>query len=540
MRVIRVLVVGLLSVGLLIPTPSQRGVAKSLGGGHCGDAGPIALSASWCGCTWGAVVADGVSVSNADIKLSIGGQTITRTTALASSDPFPIYDLHADVISATYGSLATVTASYQGNTLTRTVRLVPNINGEQLLNFVFPQDHHWEKQADIGVARGLVLSGTTLWIGTPAGPVLLNTATNVSSTLNTGLSSASVQAIAVAPNGHVFVGTASGLSQFDGTAWTAQNLGLAVSNVRALAIAPNGDVWAGVYGASGGGLSRFDGTSWQVQSGYNTSLSNLVTALQFDSAGNLWVGTDDAGVSRWNGSAWQTFGTADGLASKTVTSLAAEPGAMWIGTLGYLTAGGTFGGVSRYVLATGKWTTYNQASGLASNNVTSIVIDNRSRKWFGTGASGISRFDNQNWNTFTDARGLGANAIRALAAGPDGTVWAGSSARVDRWAPGTGSTPPTVSQPQVRWSPTHELAFSVTAVAATATDTDSGIRSLEWRSDISGDLGTEITFTLRAAVLQGGTHTISVRAIDNNGVWSAPVSTSLTINRVLLPITLRS
>ena len=331
-------------------------------GQRCRDTTPLSLSESWCGCTWGAVYVDGTPVAGAQITLTVGSRALTYTTALVSSDPFPIYDVTAYTISATYGNLATIQASYSGATLSRTVRLVPNIDGEQLVNLVFPQTRFSRSFRPPPIARGLAISGTTLWTGSPTGPVQWNTTTGVSITHSTGQVSATVQAVAIAPTGQVFVGTPSGLSVFDGATWTAQSLGLADVNVRAIAIAPNGDVWVGVYGETGGGLSRFNGTNWQAQPDFNSGFPNLVTTLAFDSTGGLWVGTDDSGVSRWDGSTWTTYRTQQGLASNTVTSLAAEPGAMWIGTLAYSTGSGTFGGASKFSLSNNTWTTYTQVT----------------------------------------------------------------------------------------------------------------------------------------------------------------------------------
>ena len=435
-------------LGLLLQAnPTQPTWAKPLhpNGQRCKDLGPLTDVTAWCGCTWGAVFVDGAPVAGAQVTLAASNRVITKTTVITNTESFATYDLHADAIGAKYGDVATATASYRGTTITRTLRLIPNIDGEQLLNFVMPQEPRWEKWADVGLSRGLVMSGTTLWAGTPSGPVMWDTTTGVSVTHHTGQISESVQALAIAPNGAVYVGTASGLSQFDGAVWTTQNTDLTPANVRAIAVAPNGDVWAGTYDEAHGGLSRFDGTHWQVQPDFNGGLPNLITALSFDVMGHLWVGTDGAGVSRWDGTAWQTFRTSDGLASNTVTAIATEPTAVWIGTLSYITPGGTFGGVSRYDIASQTWTTYTQANWLASDDVTSLTIDVSGRKWFGTSNSGISRFDNLNWRAFTAADGLGANGIRALAAGPAGSLWAGTNARIDRWLPGVPGTAPVVS-----------------------------------------------------------------------------------------------
>jgi len=78
---------------------------------------------------------------------------------------------------------------------------------------------------------------------------------------------------------------------------------------------------------------------------------------------------------------------------------------------------------------------------------------------------------------------------------------------------------------------------------AQATDPDGGlIVGYEWRSDVDGPLGSEATFTLPAARLQSGIHAITVRALDDEGDWSAPRSVTLEISdrhRFWLPLAIR-
>ena len=82
------------------------------------------------------------------------------------------------------------------------------------------------------------------------------------------------------------------------------------------------------------------------------------------------------------------------------------------------------------------WTSYTtENSGLASNRVMAIVVDDKNVTWFGT-ANGLSRFDGRSWTTYTTEHKLAHNTINALAYevtsyGPElwiGTIGGGVSA----------------------------------------------------------------------------------------------------------------
>jgi hypothetical protein len=518
-------------------------------GQHCYDVGPLPeLPPDWCGCTWGAIYVDGAPVAGARITLTFGTGVVSGTTALSALEPYPYYAMHAYDLGARYGSLVTVTASYAGASLTRTIRLVPDeVTKEQALNFAFLASGHWEPWADLPSVRALATQDGQLWAGMPNGPMRWDLTTGISRTFSTGLASENVQALVIGPDGDVWVGTPAGLSRYDSARWTAQNTGLASPNIRALAVGPDGSVWAGASHVTAGGVSRYDsataglrGQTWQPLPDFNGGLPNLVTALAVDATGRAWVGTDGYGVSRWDGAAWRMFTAEDGLASDIVYAIAAEPGAVWFGTWSYLTGEGAFGGVGRYDLASGAWTAYRHGDGLALDDVVAVAVDARGRPWFGTWGGGISRFDGRNWRTYTAADGLGSDYVRAVAVGADGTVWAGTEDGLARFVPGAPGRPPVIQQ--VIISPTvaapGDLLF-FQAVVADGNGDDGSVVAYDWRSDLDGPLGSEAAFTLASRLLTPGLHTISVRGQDDEGMWSEAVTRTLKVQalpKIALPL----
>ena len=221
----------------------------------------------------------------------------------------------------------------------------------------------------------------------------------------------------------------------------------------------------------------------------------------------------------------------EGLTSDEVNAIGVETGAVWFATQSYSTAQGAFGGAARYDLATGQWRVYTQTSGLAANDVTTVQITADGRKWFGT-ANGISVLDGLNGWTYAAGSGLGANAIRTLAVGSGGEMWAGAGNEVDRFVTVIPGAAPIVNTLSVTPSISHRLPGQQIYLHATATDGDTNgkeVMSYDWQSSLDGSLGSEATFALRSLKLQAGTHTISVRALDDEGVWSSVMTTTLVV-----------
>jgi ligand-binding sensor domain-containing protein len=123
---------------------------------------------------------------------------------------------------------------------------------------------------------------------------------------------------------------------------------------------------------------------------------------------------------------WSVFTNAN-----SVNALAIDPGSgdLWAGTSG---------GVVHWIGATGQYTKYTTADGLANNAVTTVAIDAATGdRWFGIGGGGVSRLGAVGrWRTFTIADGLADNAVEAVAVDPaTGDKWFGTddgAARLSR------------------------------------------------------------------------------------------------------------
>lgn len=177
--------------------------------------------------------------------------------------------------------------------------------------------------------------------------------------------------------------------------------------------------------------------------------NEYVFAIDVDSHGFKWFGTNAGGVSRYAGGDWQTFFPMHGLADYWVYAFAEQPGGVfWIGT---------WEGANRVDLETMEFRTYHDE--LINEWVYGIAVDPAERVWFGT-EGGVSMYDGESWSHWTHADGLGAaqdrrrpvstntglgtrdrhdlnvleggeetmnpNYVFAMHADPEGRIWAGT------------------------------------------------------------------------------------------------------------------
>ena len=198
------------------------------------------------------------------------------------------------------------------------------------------------------------------WIATWKGISHFDGKSFMTYTEEAGLLDKWVYAIAKDQDGLFWFGTEGGLNSFDGLTWKGythrDGLGAKIGSasredeydrghhrqdkkgnqignpnyVLDIAIDENNVKWIGTWGA---GLSRFDGQNWTTYiAGTSTIGGNFVHALEIDSEGNLWAGTDK-GVTRYDGKIWTTYTTLDGLLDNNVFSIAFDPsGNKWFGT----------------------------------------------------------------------------------------------------------------------------------------------------------------------------------------------------------------
>ncbi len=136
----------------------------------------------------------------------------------------------------------------------------------------------------------------TKWIGTYGGGLAKydGTTWTVYNTSTSGLLSNNVNYVEVDEFQNKWVATQNGLGKFDGTTWTIYrtvNSGLPSNVVYCVAFDPYGVLWAG----TSNGVAKFDGTTWTTYN-YTTPANFAFRHINFDSVGNVWIGTYGRGI----------------------------------------------------------------------------------------------------------------------------------------------------------------------------------------------------------------------------------------------------
>ncbi len=291
-----------------------------------------------------------------------------------------------------------------------------------------------------------------LWIGTNGRGISLFNRDGLSPfwgnsywrTLTTidGLSANAIGAIAVGPNGLIWVGTVNGADRLDSRSWrtlSSPDLPAGLDVVTSL-IDATGVLW---IAAEGSGLIRYDGQGLQRLTQANSFLpEDFVRTLTEDEHGYLWVGTASRGLykapligqpatAELRPEDWIKLDT--GLPDTTPwrASLRAADGSLWFGTFD--------SGIVHFEPADGsvqsddRRQVFTTADGLPSNEINqdALLQDRQGAIWAGTPA-GVARYDPQLriWQTFTTADGLDDDSVLSLAElpppHPGAGLWAGS------------------------------------------------------------------------------------------------------------------
>jgi len=106
---------------------------------------------------------------------------------------------------------------------------------------------------------------------------------------------------------------------------------------------------------------------------------------------------------------------------KFVKSIAFEGNFVWVGTTV---------GLVKINKITRETIFYDKTnSGLPSNYVKAIAIDNMGVKWIGTKDGGLAKFDGVNWTVYyTSNSGLPTNDVQEITTDNEGNIWIGTLA----------------------------------------------------------------------------------------------------------------
>ena len=277
-----------------------------------------------------------------------------------------------------------------------------------------------------------------------------------------GTSPGAGEALAVAPNGDLYVGgdfnlaggvPANGVAKWDGTTWSALGAGLQDNtsgtqsvSARTLVVAANGDLYVGGDFLQAGavpaaGIARWNGTAWNaLGAGVRQGGSSraMVRAVAIASTGTVYAagyftqagGVPAAGIARWNGNVWAPLGTGFGGPDDEVDALAVAPnGDLYVGGFFSQAGGVPANGIARWngssFSALGSGISGGFINGVAALALTpngDLCLGGLFEQAGGTAAANLARWNGSSFS----ALGSGLNSpVLALAVGANNKVCAG-------------------------------------------------------------------------------------------------------------------
>ena len=335
----------------------------------------------------------------------------------------------------------------------------------------------------------------SLWMGTQYDQVVrFKDGVFTSYLLNQGTRNNIITTLYEAPDRTIWIRTTQGLSLIRAGNPTPVPVLDAAAN--AVLLARNGTLWIG----TDEGLKHYENGALTAFSPADDLDSNPVTALYEDEAGILWIGTD-RGLYAYadgtmhpltvDGTAWQHpvsalfAGPEDAFWISTETTLlryhagrltgteipapqvravkVGPEGHTWVAAANHLYRDGrsvfetstrindllfdyegnlwiVTNGEGLYRLKPAVFTVYSAPEGLVDTNVYLTYEDRTGALWFGTLSQGLSRLQDGVFTTYTHSNGLPANQVSSLYEDRSGTLWMGYSGGVCRFE-GSGCVP---------------------------------------------------------------------------------------------------
>ncbi len=250
-------------------------------------------------------------------------------------------------------------------------------------------------------------SDGNLWIGTDKGLALLKSGRVLPYHGERELEHDEIRAVAAGPRGIVWAATGSRLFRLDLSGRTSV-LGLPLSGPLALFVDREETLWIGtvkqgVYSFAQGKLEHHG----------SRQLPNYpVNVFREDLSGNLWVGFRGGGLCRLHGNEEQCYASKDSSERNAVFSIYEDhEGSLWVGS---------YAGVER--LTKGKFTTYDRSQGLSHNMVLTLHQSPDGSIWSGTW-DGLNRLAGDKITSYKTGAKAKRDSIITIANDAHGNLW---------------------------------------------------------------------------------------------------------------------
>jgi ligand-binding sensor domain-containing protein/signal transduction histidine kinase len=253
-----------------------------------------------------------------------------------------------------------------------------------------------------------------LWVGTHGGLNRLHPRNLFAFGQKEGLGYGAVQSVAEIAPGIIWAGkTSDGLYESLGGNFrhlAPPGLLLAGPEINSLLMARDGGCWV----AGSRGLLHFKDPASSDDAELFTDLHATTIAEARDGA--IWVGTREGEIWRRSRDSWA--GETNYWQNHPITAFGqARDNSMWIGSDG--------GGLDCF--KAGQRLHFDRQSGLLSDLIRTLYIDERDVVWIGTAGGGLSRWRDGHVVTFTTREGLPDNTVSQILQDHQGRLWLGSS-----------------------------------------------------------------------------------------------------------------
>jgi two-component sensor histidine kinase/ligand-binding sensor domain-containing protein len=217
--------------------------------------------------------------------------------------------------------------------------------------------------------------------------------------------------------GHIWIGTASGVSMFNGTAFKnyGSKEGLTDKIVYCIYVDSDNTKW---FATAGDGVLAMD-KSGKIKSltTQNGLKHNNVFTITADRNNTLWFG-HNKWFAKYENKEIFDFTSTDLRGSDRIffTSFTDAEGNVWLGTTeGNIVIHNPKSGFRNFELPA----PFNQSF------ISSITQDRHSNMWFATSA-GVLKYDGKNFKVFNEQNGLSSNAAQTILCDYENNIWVGT------------------------------------------------------------------------------------------------------------------
>jgi ligand-binding sensor domain-containing protein len=283
---------------------------------------------------------------------------------------------------------------------------------------LFSQEPEWTLYTSAERVNCQLIQDSLNWVGTDIGLVRYNLETSnyiLLDSNNSGLSGNYIWSLSEQSDGTIWIGTKSGVSIFDGEGWntyTIANSNLPHNWVPAIDFALDGTIWIG----TGMGLVSIIDSVWTVYTAANSGLTNnYIRGLSIDENNVVWIATWGGGLVTFDGSNWTNV---TGIPSNCITEVDIDnEGRKWVGT--------DYCGC--ICITDSTQIVYNTSnSGLPSDYVIDFAFDDYDGIWIGTSGAGVAYLLDDSWIIYNSSNSsLPGNLILSIAIENSGIVWVG-------------------------------------------------------------------------------------------------------------------